>query len=239
MELKDYMNWKTGFVWLFLAYSFLTQNCFATWSIIAVDRNTGEIGIAGASCTFDVSGIASVVPNKGAIVVQAASSYFARMDGVDLMEQDASAQQILDAMKNAKYQPERQQYGVILLKDNSMPLVYSGSENSHWKGEQVGSDFAVLGNILPGEEVISKAYQAFDNNRDKLLPERLMLALKAGEQAGGDSRCGTQYARSAFLMLYQPEHGAIFKLAVQGIEKGKKAAVSLLQEQFKLWRREE
>ena len=88
----------------------IVSNANATWSIIAVDRETGEIGIAGASCTFDVQGIASIVPGKGAIVVQAASSYFARMKGVQLMRNDASANEILDAMNNDEFEPEKQQY---------------------------------------------------------------------------------------------------------------------------------
>lgn len=222
-----------------LLFILLATNGYATWSIIAVDRKTGEIGIVGASCTFDVSGIASIEPEKGAIVVQAASNYFARMQGVSLMENNASALEILNAMKAERFKPEQQQYGVILLKEGTSPLVYSGAEISDWNGEMVGDDFAVMGNILFGEQVVKKAFDAFNQNRDKSLAERLMLALKAGEEAGGDSRCGKQYARSAFIMVYQPIHGAILKLAVQGIEEGKKPAVSLLNRQFKLWYKDE
>ena len=222
-----------------LLFILVTTNCFATWSIIAVDRKTGEIGIVGASCTFAVSGIASIVPGKGAIVVQAASSYFARMEGVSLMENNSTTQQILNGMMAERFQPEQQQYGVILIADGAIPMVYSGSEIWEWNGEMLGDDFAVLGNILPDEQVIKKAFKAFNAHRDKSLSERLIMALKAGEEAGGDSRCGKQYARSAFLMIYQPTHGAILKLAVQGIEEGKKPAVSLLNEQFKLWYKKE
>ncbi|MEM7485397.1 MAG: DUF1028 domain-containing protein [Bacteroidota bacterium] len=217
---------------------FSTQ-CHATWSIIAVDRKTGEIGIVGASCTFDVSGIASIEPEKGAIVVQAASNYFARMKGVSLMEINASAQEILNAMKAKRFEPEQQQYGVILLKEGTSPLVYSGTEIADWNGEMIGDDFAVMGNILFGEQVVKKAFDAFNQNRDKSLAERLMLALKAGEEAGGDKRCETQYARSAFIMVYKPQDGAILKLAVQGIQKGGEPAVTLLNQQFDFWRKEE
>ena len=225
-----------GIVLLVLLFS---ANSYATWSIIAVDRKTGEIGIVGASCTFDVSGIASIEPEKGAIVVQAASNYFARMRGVTLMENNATTLEILNAMKAEEFEPERQQYGVILLNEGTGPLVYSGAEIADWNGEMLGDDFAVMGNILVGEQVVNKAYEAFDQNRDKSLAERLMLALKAGEEAGGDARCGSQYARSAFLMIYQPTHGAILKLTVQGIEAGKKPAVSLLNKQFDLWYKKE
>ncbi len=230
---------KIGISLLLLFTALFTTHCYATWSIIAVDRKTGEIGIVGASCTFDVSGIASIEPEKGAIVVQAASNYFARMEGVSLMENNASAQEILKAMMDEKFKPEQQQYGVIVLKEGTSPLVYSGAEIADWNGEMIGDDFAVMGNILLGEQVVQKAFDAFNQNRDKSLAERLMLALKAGEEAGGDKRCGTQYARSAFIMVYKPLDGAILKLAVQGIQKGGKPAVTLLNQQFDFWRKEE
>ncbi|MEO1654474.1 MAG: DUF1028 domain-containing protein [Bacteroidota bacterium] len=233
--LPTFCDEKSKIFFLILLLVFTASSSYATWSIIAVDRKTGEIGIAGASCTFDVSGIAFIVPGKGAIVVQAASSYFASMEGVRRMENDAPIQEILGGMKSDRFQPEQQQYGVILLSEGTPAMVYSGSEIQDWSGEKLGNDFAVLGNILPGESVIQKAYEAFQQHRDKPLAERLMRALKAGEAAGGDARCGKQFARSAFLMIYQPESGAILKLAVQGIEAGKTPAVSLLNEQFQLW----
>ena len=208
----------------------------ATWSIIAVDRKTGHIGIAGASCTYDVSGIASIVPGKGAIVVQAASDYPARMKGFDLIDKGIASDSILTVIRDIRYNPEKQQYAVIVLAGDQGPGVYTGKETAGWNGEKADVDFVVMGNSLPGPEVIAKAFEAFNENRDKPLAERLMLALRAGEQAGGDKRCGTQYARSAFLMLWEPADGAIHKLAVQGVEKDGKPAVSLLNEQFLAWR---
>lgn len=208
---------------------------YATWSIIAVDRKTGEIGIVGASCTFDVQGIASIIPKKGAIVVQAGSNYFARMKGVELMMSDASAEAILAEMRNEEFNPERQQYGVILLNDTHAPLIYSGQLIKDWKGSKIGDDFAVLGNILVDEAVIENAFKAFNSSRGESLAKRLMLALKAGEIAGGDKRCGLQYARSAFISVYNPKDGAILKLSVHGIEEDGKPAVSLLNQQFENW----
>lgn len=212
-----------------------SSNVFATWSIIAVDRMTGEIGIAGASCTFDVQGIASIVPGKGAIVVQAASSYFARIKGVELMTENKSPEQVMEAMQDEKFDPEQQQYGVIALASDTMPIVYSGKLIHDWNGSKIGSDFAVLGNILVGKEVIEKASISFDKNRHQPLANRLMLALSAGEQAGGDKRCGSQYARSAFLSVYDPEEGAIIKLSTHGITLGGQQAVKLLNKQFDDW----
>ena len=155
------------------------------------------------------------------------------------MSENAEIQHILNAMRDDRFDPENQQYGVVVLDANTKPLVYSGKEINPWSGELIGEDFAVMGNILVGEAVISEAYRVFQENRNKSLAERLMLALKAGEQAGGDSRCGDQYARSAFLMIYGQENDAIFKLAIQGLDNGGKPAVALLNDQFEQWMKKE
>jgi uncharacterized Ntn-hydrolase superfamily protein len=78
----------------------------ATWSIIAVNRATGEVGIAGASCTSHVSGIGEIVPGKGAVVVQAASNGEARKLGVKLLQEGATPAQIIEAMRNERFDPE-------------------------------------------------------------------------------------------------------------------------------------
>jgi uncharacterized Ntn-hydrolase superfamily protein len=217
---------------------FLPSDAYATWSIIAVDRKTGETGIAGASCTSDVTGIASVVPGKGAIVVQAASNYFARMQGVGLLDKGVPPDEVLAAIRDKQFDPEKQQYGLVTLYDDGAPLVYSGAGISNWRGAKVGADAAALGNMLVGQAVVDDAFQAFDTNRDKPLAERLVLALNAGARAGGDNRCGPQHARSAFVMVYQPQSDSTLTLAVTGIKLGGKPAVVLLNEQFERWKEE-
>lgn len=217
----------------------LPSHAYATWSIIAVDRKTGETGIAGASCTSDVTGIASVVPGKGAIVVQAASNYFARVQGAGLINKGIPPSEILAAIRDKQFDPEDQQYGVVTLYDDSAPLVYSGANISTWRGAKLGADVAALGNTLVGQAVVDEAFQAFDTNRDKPLAERLVLALNAGAKAGGDNRCGTQHARSAFVMVYHPQSDSILTLAVTGIKLGGTPAVVLLNEHFERWKREQ
>jgi uncharacterized Ntn-hydrolase superfamily protein len=204
----------------------------ATWSIIAVDRDTGEIGIAGASCTFDVSGIASIVPGKGAIVVQAASHYYARMQGVQKMEDDASIPEILQVMKQDQFTPSKQQYGVILLAEGTTPIVDTGSEVKNFKGSKIGNDVAVLGNILVGEQVVNDAFHTFKNAEVSNFSKRLISALQAGAIAGGDRRCGAQKARSAFMSIYSSDADAIISISVSGTDPGGKSAVNLLVERF-------
>lgn len=64
---------------------FIYQNLFATWSIILIDPKTKEIGIAGASCTYNCYGIGEIIPGRGAIIVQAMSNNDARKRGMQLI----------------------------------------------------------------------------------------------------------------------------------------------------------
>lgn len=211
----------------------LSTPASATWSILGVERDTGEIGIAGASCTFDVSGIASIVPKKGAIVVQAASNYFARMKGVEMMENNATVDDIMSAMKADNFTPERQQYAIVSLQNDQQPQVSSGAEIKDWSGSKITNDFAISGNILVGEKVLTAVLNTLNENPKAPFAQRLMAALLAGANSGGDKRCGEQKARSAFLSVYDPKTDAITKLSVYGIEPGGKPAVTLLDEKFK------
>lgn len=215
-----------------LSVIFVPNTANATWSVIAVDRDTGEIGIAGASCTFDVSGIASIVPGKGAIVVQAASHYYARMLGVQKMDEGAAIQDILQVMKQDQFTPSKQQYGVILLAEGTSPIVDTGSEVKRFAGSKIGNNVAVLGNILVGEQVINEAFHTFTNTHETNFSNRLISSLQAGAAAGGDKRCGKQQARSAFLSIYSSETDAITSLSISGTDLGGKPAVDLLVEEF-------
>jgi uncharacterized Ntn-hydrolase superfamily protein len=179
-----------------------------------------------------VSGIAYVVPKKGAIVVQAASNYFARMKGVELMEKNTSTIEILHAMSDKGFDPDKQQYGIIDFSQDTKPLVHSGSIIKDYKGSKIGDDFAVLGNILVSKQVIENTFSKYNSMRKKPIGDRLIHALKAGETAGGDSRCGAQYARSAFISVYNPKDGAIVKLSVHGIQLKGKPAVTMLVQQY-------
>lgn len=66
---------------------------FATWSIIMIDPQTKEIGIAGASCTYNCYGIGRIVPGVGAVIVQAMSNSQARQKGVQLILAEATPKQ--------------------------------------------------------------------------------------------------------------------------------------------------
>ena len=81
---------------------------------------------------------------------------------------------------------------------------------------------------------------AFQSAGKKSLAERLMAALVAGAEAGGDQRCGEQRARSAFVTVYRADDDArtpYYHVAVYGIDKGGIPAVARLAEEFTRWKR--
>ena len=177
----------------------------ATWSIVAVDARTREVGAAGASCTPFVVGIVGLAPGRGAIVVQAMSNPMARMRGVQMLNDGAGPAAIIRTLREPQFDPENQQYGVAALNADS-GATYTGTAAYAESATAHGVGVAVQGNTLPSKEVVHAAMAAFRAAADSGLPlaERLLRALEAGSAAGGDRRCGRQTAHSAFLGVARP-----------------------------------
>jgi uncharacterized Ntn-hydrolase superfamily protein len=177
----------------------------ATWSIVAVDPRTREVGAAGASCTPFVVGIVGLAPGRGAIVVQAMSNPMARVRGVEMLNDGATPAAIIRALREPQFDPENQQYGVAALGADS-GAAYTGTAAYAESATAHGVGVAVQGNTLPSKEVVHAAMAAFRAAADSGFPlaERLLRALEAGSAAGGDRRCGRQTAHSAFLGVAHP-----------------------------------
>jgi uncharacterized Ntn-hydrolase superfamily protein len=203
----------------------------ATWSLIAIDRAAGQIGVAAASCTRNVQGIEMVVPGRGVIIVQAMSSNAARDHGIELLRQGAPAAEIIAAMRDPRFDPEKQQYAVLLADAGASPATWTGLDVADWKGALTGDGVSVQGNILVGERVVAEALRAFEAARGKSLAERLLAGLAAGAEAGGDRRCGDQRASSAFVSVYDADDAEWvphLHVGVHGIERGGEPAVRRL-----------
>lgn len=214
----------------------------ATWSIIAIDSKTGEIGIAGASCTYSVYGIGAIVPGKGAIVVQAMSNPLARLKGLKMIIADAPPEEILAAMKDPDFDPEEQQYAVLCVKYLEKPQTYTGSEAPPEKGTLTQNGVTVQGNTLAGSQVLQAVMTAaIKAQQDGLsIADVLMLALEAGATAGGDKRCGDRKASSAFLTVAKPDddpHHPSLNLIVYGNDDNTNA-VTALRRKFNNWKGE-
>lgn len=213
----------------------------ATWSIVAVDPRTGEVGSAGASCTGFVAGIVGLAPGHGVIVAQARSNSRARRRGVQMLLTGADPNEVIAAIATEDFDPhyQEQQYGVAAIGLGGVSAVFTGANTYGWRGHATGRGVAVQGNILTGPEVVGAALHAFEENSALPLGERLLLALEAGSAAGGDSRCGDQDALSSYLVVARPgdpPDEPHLKLIVPGQRRGGPNPVHVLRVQFEQWR---
>ena len=187
----------------------------ATWSIVAVDPATREVGVAGASCIPNAQMIAGLAPGRGAIAAQAMANFKGRDRGVELLSGGASPQAVLDEIATVRSDSfwgidtsRLRQYGVAALDFVDAPAAFTGSWTFAWQGHQLGPGVSIQGNLLAGPTVVGRALTAFTKAPpagEGRLADRLLRALEAGAEAGGDGRClPEQTALSAFLMVAAP-----------------------------------
>jgi uncharacterized Ntn-hydrolase superfamily protein len=212
----------------------LYGQAFATWSIIYIDPNTGEIGMAGASCTADVSGIGSIVPGNGAIIVQAMSNFNAHDMGRKAIIAGHPIEGIMDALRESRFDPEHQQYALVTLTQMN-PLTYTGDSTFTYKGALTARGLSVQGNILSSDTELQAIFDAaMQAQKDSLdIHELLIRALEAGSKAGGDRRCGEQRAQSAFVKVAKPEDSPetlYLNLVVTGVPLGGDNADAVLRD---------
>lgn len=162
------------------------QEPIATFSIVARDPATGELGVAVASRFFAVG---SVVPwakaGVGAVATQSFANTSFGWRGLDLLEKGATPEQAMDILLTNDDHPERRQVGIVAA--NGASATYSGDGCNAWAGGRHGENYACQGNILTGEDVVVAMEEAFLNTAGTLA-ERLYAALLAGDSKGGDSR---------------------------------------------------
>jgi uncharacterized Ntn-hydrolase superfamily protein len=225
-----------------LCMTALCINSFATWSIIIIDPKTKEIGIAGASCTSNCSGIGSIIPGNGAIIVQAMSNYNAHDMGRKAIIAGHPIEGILKALQQGRFDPEHQQYAIVTL-GHMTPVTYTGDSTIFYKGSLTANGISVQGNLLSNENVLKAIFDAaVQGQKDSLsVHEILIKAMTAGSKVGGDKRCGEQRAQSAFMKVAKPEdspENPYLHLVIKDRPKGKTNAVVFLRKEYKKWRKE-
>jgi uncharacterized Ntn-hydrolase superfamily protein len=162
-------------------------NYVATFSIIARDARTGELGEGVQSKAFAPGNRAvSVKGGVGVIAHQASANPMYGHLGMRLLESGMSPQQALDFMLRAD--PGRESRQVSILDAQGRGATFTGSSTSDWKGGRCGPNYCVQANIMVGPEVVDAMEKSFLASDGKPLADRLMDALDAGQAAGGDAR---------------------------------------------------
>jgi uncharacterized Ntn-hydrolase superfamily protein len=175
-----------------------------TFSIVARDPATDAVGVAVQSKFVSVG---SVVPfaaaDAGAVATQSFANVAYGPDGLALLREGHTAAEVIDQLTAADEEAPQRQVGVVG-QDGSV-AAFTGGECFDYAGDRQGETYTVQGNILENEATLDAMATTFETERadGAGLPEAMIAALHAGNEAGGDSR-GEQ---GAALYVAKPDGG--------------------------------
>ena len=178
-----------------------------TFSIVAMDTITGEVGSAGASCVdmnnfpgYDDDFLGELFPGVGAINTQAwylasnQANARARMNVGDTP--DEIIQWLYD--NDVQNQPEKRQYGIVAIVNGSPQAAgFTGVQTDDYKNHVLGPNYSIQGNILLGQEILDSMEARFLNAQGDLAC-KLMAALQGAKVVGADTRCASNGTSSLF-----------------------------------------
>lgn len=157
-----------------------------TFSIVAFDQDTGDLGVAVQSKFLAVG---AAVPwaraDVGAIATQAWANLSYGPRGLDLLEQGLLAAEVVERLIASDKGRSKRQVGIVDARGRA--AAYTGGECTEWAGHVVGEGYTCQGNILVDERTVQSMAQGFEVAEGELA-ERLVAALMAGQEAGGDRR---------------------------------------------------
>jgi len=154
-----------------------------TWSIVARDP-AGALGVAVASRFFAVGVLCAYArTGAGALATQALVNPGFGPTGLDLLAQGVSPARVVESL--TANDPGRDVRQVHLVDTEGRAAAYTGSQCVEWCGHSIGREFSVAGNMLAGPQVLEATAGAYAGNADRPFAERLLMALEAGEAAGG------------------------------------------------------
>lgn len=167
----------------------------ATWSIVMVDTETKEVGVASATCLTGLD-LQELVPVVIVDVGGAAAQSLGDGSGVNRMtiwnEMMAGThpEDILAILEDNDSSHQQRQYGMVDVRGRN--LTFTGTGAGGWAGGVIGQAgnivYAIQGNVLTGEPVVTECEAALVNTPGDL-PEKLMAAMQAARAMGGDGRC--------------------------------------------------
>ena len=172
----------------------------STYSIVACDLDAGQWGVAVQSKFLAVGAIVPwAEPKVGAIATQSYANPRYGPDGLALLRQGKSAQEVVEQLTAADGGSAQRQLGVV--DGRGRGATFTGDDCMAWAGGRTGRSYAAQGNILVSAETVDALADTFESSAGEALAERLLHCLDAAQAAGGDRR-GQQ---SASLLVV--EHG--------------------------------
>lgn len=183
-----------------------------TFSIVAIDSVTGEIGSAGASCVgssitypHGAQILSDVIPGIGAIHTQAAWDPTNQQNAHNWMMMGLSPQQIIDSLiaHDAAGNPTTRQYGIVDYNGGyPRSAAYTGINCSNYKNDTAHLNYSIQGNILMGQQILDSMQTRFLTTQGTL-GDRLMAALQGAKVIGADTRCAVHNtsSQSSFLRV--------------------------------------
>ena len=180
-----------------------------TWSIIVRDLASGHFGIAVATKFFAVGArVPFIAAGIGAIATQALTNPFYGVDGLILLENEIAPDESIRLLIEQDEGRDHRQ--VHMMDRDGRIAAHTGEACIHWCGHRAGDGYSLAGNMLAGARVLADTAAAYENNAGLPFPQRLIVAMQAGEAAGGDKR-GKQ---SAALLIYGEEEWSDLDLRV-------------------------
>jgi uncharacterized Ntn-hydrolase superfamily protein len=165
---------------------FYSDNFAHTFSIVAMDPETGEMGVAVQSHWFSVGTIVSWgEAGVGVIATQSFVNPAFGPRGLELLKQGKTAQEVVDELIASDEGRDVRQLAV--LSTDGTVASYTGKKCIPGAGNIVGENYSVQANLMLNDKVWSAMSEAFGNSTGPLA-ERMVAALEAAQEAGGDIR---------------------------------------------------
>jgi len=196
-----------------------TQMDMTTWSVVAVDPKTGDVGVAVSSCVQSFGdAVAALVPGKGAAATQAGFDIKNRNKVFEAIKEGLTAEEVIARVTNPEWDKDtdRRQYGVLTMHNG---FVRAAGFTTPVRQGTIAADGGVArfagvmadpsrgvsaqGNTLASYEVVQRpldTYRWDDPAGFNRLSDRLMRAIEAGSIAGGDVRCNEGSVRQTTSM---------------------------------------
>src|SRR6202162_4371422 len=180
-----------------------------TWSIIARDSLPGQFGIAVATKFFAVGArVPHIAAGFGGVATQALVNPYYGIDGVKLLRGGREPRDIINTLIAAD--PGRESRQLHIMDAGGNIASHTGRECVDWCGHVEGNGFSIAGNMLAGARGLDDTAKAYIGGETLPFAQRLIVAMRSGEPAGGDKR-GKQ---SAALLIYGDEEWSALDLRV-------------------------